>query len=358
MRHDHHSSVTASRRQFVGGLAAFGATAIAAGRSALGQPASSIGKLIDTHHHYYPPEIIRAWSDYSAARKEMPLPPLVAHWQPKTSLAEMDGSGVASAVLSLASIPGVWFGLDAAGMRRMARLCNEFAAKMAADHPGRYARFAALPMPDVEGSLKEIEYAFDTLKADGINLPTSFGDRWPGDPAFKPVFEELNRRKATVFFHPYAPNCCAGLKTGIPDGVLEFPYDTGRAIVSLLFSGTLARLRDIKYLFSHGGGVLPMLAGRVAYFARFRKDIKEIAPQGVIAELQRLYYDTANAAWAPSMAGLSKLVPASQIVFGTDFPYVKTQLQKEQLLRDGLSPAALAAIAHENAVRLVPRLQA
>jgi 6-methylsalicylate decarboxylase len=359
MPYDHHASIAASRREFLGGLAAFGAATLAAGGSAFGQPpAPSLGKLIDTHHHYYPPEIIKAWSDYSAARKEMPLGPLVAHWQPKTSLDEMDAGGVGSAVLSLASIPGVWFGLDTAGMRRMARLCNEFAAKMAADHPGRYARFAALPMPDVDGSLKEIEYAFEALKADGINLPTSFGDRWPGDPAFKPVFEELNRRKATVFFHPYAPNCCAGLKTGIPDGVLEFPYDTGRAIVSLLFSGTLARLRDIKYLFSHGGGVMPMLAGRVAFFAKFRKDIKEIAPQGVIAELQRLHYDTANAAWAPSMAGLLKLVPASQVVFGTDFPYLKTQLQKDQLMRDGLSPAVLSAIAHENALRLVPGLQA
>jgi hypothetical protein len=166
-------------------------------------------------------------------------------------------------------------------MRRLSRLSNEYAAKMVEDYPGRYGLFASLPMPDIDGSLEEIEYAFDTLKADGINLSTSFGDKWPGDPAYKPVFEELNRRKAIVFFHPYAPNCCARLDTGVPDGVLENPYDTGRAITSLLYSGSLARLRDIRWLFSHGGGVMPMLAGGVSYFAQSRKDIKEFAPEGV-----------------------------------------------------------------------------
>jgi predicted TIM-barrel fold metal-dependent hydrolase len=270
----------------------------------------------------------------------------------------MDKSGVATSILSLASIPGVWFGLDAEGMRRMSRLCNEFAAKMLQDHPGRYGLFASLPMPDVDGSLAEIGYAFNSLKADGINLSTSFGDRWPGDSTYKPVFEELNRCKAVVFFHPYAPNCCGSLNSGVPPGVLEFPYDSGRAITSLLLSGSLARWRDIRWLFSHGGGVMPMLAGRVAFFAGARKDIAEIAPNGILAELQRLYYDTANAAWPISMAGLLKMVPPSQIVFGTDFPYVPTATQAEALGKNGLSSDALAAIQRDNAIRLIPRLSA
>jgi predicted TIM-barrel fold metal-dependent hydrolase len=213
-------------------------------------------------------------------------------------------------------------------------------------------------MPDVDGSLAEIEYAFETLNADGINLSTSFGDRWPGDPAYKPVFEELNRRKAIVFLHPYAPNCCGGLNSGVPAGTLEFPYDSGRAIASLLLSGGLARWRDIRWLFSHGGGVMPMLAGRVAFFAGARRDIAEIAPGGVLAELQRLHYDTANAAWPTSMAGLLKMVAPSQIVFGTDFPYVPTTLQAETLEQNSLSAEALTAIQRENAARLIPRLAA
>ena len=348
-----------SRRSILTTLAAAGWGAALLPRcKLLAQPAPPERRFVDTHHHYYPREIIDAWQGYMSRNNQGRLQPNVANWAPAASLDEMDKSGVATSILSLASIPGVWFGLDAEGMRRMSRLCNEFAAKMVQDHPGRYGLFASLPMPDVDGSLAEIAYAFDTLKADGINLSTSFGDRWPGDPAYKAVFEELNRRKAVVFFHPYAPNCCGGLNSSVPPGVLEFPYDSGRAITSLLLSGSLARLRDIRWLFSHGGGVMPMLAGRVAFFAGSRKDIGEIAPNGVLAELQRLYYDTANAAWPTSMAGLLKMVSPSQVLFGSDFPYVPTALQADELQKNGLSADALAAIQRDNATRLIPRLNA
>jgi predicted TIM-barrel fold metal-dependent hydrolase len=345
-----------ARRQLLGGVAGLAAAASLSRLGRAAPPASP--RLIDTHHHYYPPEIIRAWSDYAGQHGGGKLQANVLQWTPATSLEEMDKGGVETSVLSLASIPGVWFGFDKPGMRRMARVCNEFAARTVHDHPGRYGLFACLPMPDVEGSLKEIEYAFDTLHADGINLSTSFGDTWPGDPAYRPVFEELNRRKAVVFFHPYAPNCCGGLKTGIPDGVLEFPYDSGRAIVSLLLSGSLARLRDVRWLFSHGGGVMPMLEGRVAAFASRIKNAKEIAPEGVPAELQRLYYDTANAAWPVSLTALLAMVPPSQVLFGTDFPYFDTAVQLAELDKHGLKPEALAAIQRGNAARLIPRLNA
>jgi len=358
MGHDHHRG-TASRRELLRALAGWaGIVALLPRSGLLAQPAPAARRLVDTHHHFYPREIIDGWQDYLSRKGEARLQPNVANWATASSLEEMDKSGVATSILSLASIPGVWFGLNASGMRRMSRRCNEFAAKMVQDHPGRYGLFASLPMPDVDGSLAEIAYAFDDLKADGINLSTSFGDRWPGDPVYKTVFEELNRRKAVVFFHPYAPNCCGSLNSGISPGVLEFPYDSGRAITSLLLSGSLARLRDIRWLFSHGGGVMPMLAGRVAFFAGARKDIAEIAPNGVLGELQRLYYDTANAAWPVSMAGLLKMVPPSQIVFGTDFPYLPTALQADTLEKNGLSAEALAAIQRDNAARLIPRLAA
>ncbi len=356
MAHD-HASDAASRRELLTALVAAGASTLLP-RSGLRAEPATARRLVDTHHHYYPTEIITSWQDYMTRSNQGRLQANVANWAPASSLEEMDKGGVATSILSLASIPGVWFGLDPAGMRRMSRLCNEFAAKMVQDHPGRYGLFASLPMPDVDGSLEEIEYAFDTLRADGINLSTSFGDRWPGDPAYKPVFEELNRRKALVFFHPYAPNCCGSLNSGVSPGLLEFPYDTGRAITSLLLSGSLARLRDVRWLFSHGGGPMPMLAGRVAFFAAARKDIAEIAPNGVLAELQRLYYDTANAAWPISMAGLLKMVPPSQVLFGTDFPYVPTTLQAEALEKNGLSVEALGAIQRDNAARLIPRLAA
>ena len=144
-----------------------------------------------------------------------------------------------TAVLSLASTPGVWFDAGAEKAHDMARLCCDFAAEMVRDHPGRYGLFAPLSMLDIDATLKEIEYVFDTLKADGINLQTNYGDKWLGDPAYKPVLEELNRRKAVVYVHPLVASCCGRLSVGAFPAVIEVPHDTTRTVVSLLLSGTL-----------------------------------------------------------------------------------------------------------------------
>jgi predicted TIM-barrel fold metal-dependent hydrolase len=240
----------------------------------------------------------------------------------------------------------------------MARLCNEYGAGMARDHKGRFGLFATLPMLDIEASLKEIEYALDVLKADGIGLQTNYGDKWPGDPVYKPVFEELNRRKAVVYFHPLVASCCGNLSVGTFPAVLEVPHDTTRAVASLLLSGSFARYRDIKWLFSHAGGTVPMLAGRMEFFFGFRPDKDKFAPNGIEAEFRRLYYDTANATAPASMAALLALVPLSQIVFGTDYPYVPTAPQEAGLEKIRLKGANLKAIESGNALRLLPRLKA
>ena len=154
---------------------------------------------IDVHHHVAPPK-------YIEEMRALLQPPTI-NWTPERTLADMDEAGVATSITSITT-PGVWIGDHAQG-RRVARECNDYAAKLAADHPGRFGLFAALPLPDVEASLREIEYGLDTLKADGIGLFTSYRDKWLGDPAFEPVMEELNRRKAVVFTHPEAPVAAA-----------------------------------------------------------------------------------------------------------------------------------------------------
>ena len=194
-------------------------------------------------------------------------PPTIA-WTIEKSLEDMDKAGVATSITSITT-PGVWIGDNAQG-RRVARECNDYAARLVVDYPGRFGMFAALPLPDIEASLKEIEYGLDVLKADGICLFTSYRDKWLGDPAFEPVMAELNRRKAVVYTHPEAPVCCRGLIPGINEAVIEYGTDTSRAIARLLFTGTASRYPDITWIFSHGGGVLPMLyerfvrAGRLA----------------------------------------------------------------------------------------------
>jgi predicted TIM-barrel fold metal-dependent hydrolase len=346
----------ATRRDFLASLGAAGAAAMLPAGTALAQPAAK-PSIIDTHHHFFAPEYQKAWLDWEDKRK-IPHFPTQVSWSTAKSLEEMDKNGVRTSVLSVPSTPGVWFDQGAEAATKMARVCNEYGAGMARDHKGRFGLFATLPMLDIDASLKEIEYALDTLKADGIGLQTNYGDKWPGDPAYKPIFEELNRRKAVVYFHPLVASCCGNLSVGTFPAVLEVPHDTTRAVASLLLSGSFARYRDIKWLFSHAGGTVPMLAGRMEFFFGFRPDKDKFAPNGIEAEFRRLYYDTANATAPASMAALLALVPISQVVFGTDYPYVPTRPQEAGLEKIRLKGPNLQAIESGNALRLLPRLKA
>jgi len=349
---DNHRSHS-SRRQFLAAAATLGAATMFTAESRWASAQSS--KLIDTHHHFYPPVYQKAWSDWEDQRK-IPHLGIQLAWSRDQDIEAMDKNGITTSILSLASTPGTWFDAGAQAAHDMARLCCDFAAEIMRERPGRYGLFAPLSMLDIDAALKEIEYVFDTLKADGVNLQTNYGDKWLGDPTYKPVFEELNRRKAVVYVHPLVASCCGRLGVGTIPAVIEVPHDTTRAVVSLLLSGTFAQQRDIKWLFSHAGGTIPMLAGRIESFFDRGGGRKDIAPEGVEAELRRLHYDTANATHPASMAALTKLAPISQITYGTDYPYYP--LNQFEKLRQLLGPADLAAISNGNAMRLLPRLSA
>ena len=210
-----------NKRQFLAALAALGAAPLWA-------QAPERRQRIDVHHHILPPEYMSA----IATRRNVPAP----DWSPARSLEEIDRAGIGTAMLSLVQ-PGVWFG-DVAEGRRLARTTNDYGARLVRDHPGRFGLFATIPLPDAEGSLKEIEYAYDTLKADGIVLMTSYGERWLGDAAFAPVWQELEPRKSVIYTHPTQAACCSGLKTEVSASTIEYATDTSRTMASILFSGT------------------------------------------------------------------------------------------------------------------------
>ncbi len=343
-----------SRRQFLVSAAALGAGAILPSAATYAQTMTGAGGpgLIDVHHHILPPAYLAEAREQVLAQVQNILPPAVANWTPQKSLEEMDRLGISTSIVSISS-PGIWFGNQQAG-RSLARKCNEYAAELGRNHPGRFGSFASIPLPDAEGSLKEIAYALDVLKADGICLLSSYGDKWLGDPAYAAVLDELNRRRAIVYVHPTAPNCCRDLMSYIPQPLTEFPHDTTRTITSLLYTGSFGRLTDIRFIFSHAGGTMPMLAGRIAQLGK-RKDLAAKVPNGVEYELKRLYYEIANSANKSAMSALMNLVPTSQIMFGSDNPFVPLATTAEGFARLGLSPAEVQAIGRDNALRLMPR---
>lgn len=313
-----------------------------------------IERRVDVHHHFYPPKYLEAMKRVAGREGGGAAFPGVSQWTTARTIEEMDKHGVKTAILSL-SPPGPRM-LDRDGNCKLARICQDYAAQMARDNPGRFGLFAPMPMPDIDGTLEAITYALDVLKADGIGLMTSYGDKWIGDPTFDPVFEELHRRKALVYVHPLAATCSTNLMAWVPDALLEYPHDTSRAIVSLMFSGTLARLPDIRFIFCHGGGTIPMLAGRIAHSGSNRAFLSRV-PKGIDYELKKLHYDVALAAFRPSLSALFAEIPMSQILLGSDYPFASIGLSLKGLEEMGLPQDQLDAILGGNAARLMPRLK-
>jgi len=308
---------------------------------------------IDVHHHILPPEYVTTVGDDRIG--PLILSGKTPEWTPQMSIEAMDRHGIATAITSI-SAPGLWFGDDAETLH-LCRVCNEYAADIRRDNPGRFGVFASLPLPNVDASLAEIGHSLDVLKADGIGLLTSYGDRYPGDAAFAPVFDELDRRGAVIYFHPTNASCNQ-CQPEIPAATLDFPFDTTRAIVSLLFGGTFARCRNIKWIFSHAGGAAPFLAERIGRLAN-RPDFKDKVPDGVIAELERLYYDTALSANWLAFRSLFELVTPDHVLFGSDYPFAPeiTMTQSVKALGEmGLSADVLRGIERENALVLFPHM--
>jgi len=345
-----------SRREMLAMVSAAGAGVVLGRTRALAQSMDKGPRFVDVHHHIYPPKFMAANLGNMEAQAQLNGSPFTK-WTPRYSLDQMDQTGVATAMGSITS-PGIWYG-DVEEGRRNARECNEYGAMLVQDYPGRFGVFAAVPLPDTEGSLREIEYAYDTLKVDGIGLLTSYDNgKLLGHAQFAPVFDELNRRKAVVFVHPTL-TCCADLGQHVSPLSIEFPADTTRTIGDLIFSGTLVRCPDIRFIFSHGGGTVLMLISRLAGNGLKPEERAKIIPNGFGAELKKLYYDVASVAVNPAaMAALFSAIPISQIVFGSDLPFWKIETISSATNKFDLPANDLRAIQRDNALRLFPRLRA
>ncbi|MWD29380.1 amidohydrolase family protein [Aquicoccus sp. SCR17] len=304
---------------------------------------------IDVQHHILPQPYLEAVGREALART------LVSgrcpDWTPDTSLTAMDRHGIDRAILSLAA-PGYHFD-DPTAAAELARRCNDFSAALCRDHPARFGFFATLPLPHVDAALEELARVHRDLPADGVVLLTNYDGLYLGDPALDPVLDEVDRLGLVAFVHP------ADLPPGrplphIPAATLEFPFDTTRAITNLVFSGSMTRLRRLRFIFSHAGGTLPLLADRIGRLHR-RPEFAEKAPDGFIAEIRRHYYDIALSAGPRTLQPLLDTVPVEQVLFASDFPHAGEDTMAgtiKALHGQRLSAATLQAIEGGNAGRL------
>src|SRR3984957_434723 len=311
---------------------------------------------IDVHHHILPDFFWRATNEGDNPVGGIAPPP----WSKEAMLSYLDDAGANVAVTSI-STPGVHMGDDKAA-RDLARRVNEFGAQLIQERPDRFGGFAALPLPDVDGSVRELEYALDTLKLDGVVLFSNARGIYLGDKRFKPLFDELERREAVVFVHPTVSPDPSAHSLGLPDTLIDFTADTTRAVAQLHYGNTFARTPNVKYIFSHAGGTIPYLATRFGIVDEMNV-IPGAEERGTAADTLRcLYWDTALSWRPPILRMLRTEIGLSQVLFGSDYPYLRRDLAVKCRGEVEASPEfggdEARAVLSGNAMKLFPRLTA
>jgi predicted TIM-barrel fold metal-dependent hydrolase len=318
---------------------------------------------IDVHSHFVPAKYKQRCEENGHKNPDgMPAVPL---WTEEAHLEMMDSLNISKSILSITS-PGTHLvtGNDELG-RQVTRECNVHAADMKKRKPDRFGFFASTPLPDVQGTLAEIKYAFDELNADGVTLKTNHHGTYLGHKDFDPVFDELNRRKAIIFIHPTTP-CMANGQLAIPlpnypRPMFEFFFETARCAINLFMSGTVDRYPNITYILSHCGGALPPMIRRFSSAAPILGLGDLVSMDSVKERFSRqFYFDTAGWAFPEQIKGLLEYTTVDRILYGSDFPF--TNLKFVTVLsedHDKYLPEVFSkkedqeALCYKNATRLL-----
>jgi predicted TIM-barrel fold metal-dependent hydrolase len=309
-------------------------------------------RRIDVHFHLIPPFYREAV--YAAGRG--PAIGRYPDWSPELALELMDACGIEVALTSLAQ-PGVGFGEEASA-QALARRCNDYAAGLVARWPKRFGAFATVPMWSTEGALAEISHCLDTLAFDGVSLFASYGENFLGDPKFDPVLAMLHERAAVVFVHPGLHPSSKGLALPWPAFMMEYLFDTTRAVVNLVFSGAIARFPRIRFILPHAGGLAPYFAWRLSVSPMIDPRLPQLSRDEVYAGLRHFWYDNALAPGEQTFGTLDHVAAPERVVFGTDFPFANPRVIAEMIktYEAGFLPdTRRAAVDRANALALFPR---
>src|SRR3984893_16575407 len=248
----------------------------------------STAHRIDVHTHLIPPFYAEELKSHGGDPSGWGSP----EWSPGQAIRFMDDEGIAVAMLSLTA-PGIDGWRVGHDRTDMARRVNDYGASLVRERPDRFGYFATLALPDVDSALKEIDRAYDQLKIDGVVLHSNYGGIYLADPAFEPVWEELNRRSAVVFIHPTTPHLVKVLPKD-PGPIEDYPAETTRTAFYLVIAGHLTRYSSTKIILSHGGGFLPYAATR---FAELKSSLDpEHTAEQLTATMKSFYFDTALSA--------------------------------------------------------------
>ncbi len=272
--------------------------------------------LFDVHAHFLPPAYRDALTTAGIDRPDGF--PVIPQWSAAEHVGVLDRLGIATAMLSVSS-PGVHFGdgLSVSDAVALARHVNDVAAATIRSHPGRFGAFASVALPHLDAALAETERALDGLGLHGINVLTNVAGVYLGDPSLDPLMAELHLRNAVVFVHPTSPPCFEKTSLGYPRPMIEFPFDTTRAVTNLILTGTLERFPGIRWIIPHAGGTLPFLSPRIAAVST----ILGRDPAVVLRGLRSLFYDLAGSANRVAVETLLAVADRANVLYGSDWPF-------------------------------------
>ncbi|MFZ1042512.1 MAG: amidohydrolase family protein [Anaerolineales bacterium] len=325
-------------------------------------------KRIDVHFHAIASEAYAILTDlgiHEVGSVQLP------QWNEIETLAFMDRNLIETAILSTSDFPIPSSALPQ--IHQIARVSNDFYADLIAKNPKRFGAFAALPLHDVEASLKEISYALDTLHLDGVMLLSNYEGIYLGDPVIEPIMDELNRRKVVTFIHPGAPLVDPRMRLDLPIWLVEYPINTTRAVTNLIVSGSFSRHADIHFILAHAGGAIPYITQRllVGYLQQHEHmDPQTPLPlpeaiqkfQSFRKMMRRFYCDAAMSTFPSTMSTLRTVIGTSHILFGSDYPYAPEKvLQVSNKFLNNYPPLDFIGhnqIARQNALGLFPRIAA
>jgi len=310
-------------------------------------------RRVDVHFHLIP-------QFYKDAVYETGGGPAIGRypkWSPERALALMDENGIQLALTSLAQ-PGVQFGARKKS-GALARRCNDYAAELNARWPRRFGGFGTIPMWDMREAIAEIDHSYDQLKLNGVCLFASYGGKFLGDPLFDPVLAPLNDRAAVVFIHPALHPSSRDLDLPWPGFMMEYLFDTTRAVVNLVFGGAIERFPRIRFVLPHAGGLVPYFAWRLSVSPMIDSRQPQLSRLEVYRRLKRFWYDTALSPTAETMACLKEVSLPEQIIFGSDWPFANAKVIAEAVKTyegiTSISTAQRAAIDRDNALSLFPQ---
>lgn len=251
-------------------------------------------------------------------------------------------------------------GSDAGSVAAFCREMNEYTSSLCKQHPKKFGFFATLPsLEDVSACIGEIRYALEELKADGVNLLTSYGGKYLGHPDFQPVWAELNRLAAIVFIHPGLESAGEPIKDPrpLPKPIFDWTHETTRTATHLITTDTLRTHPACRIILPHGGGTLPYIVNRIAHLcAGF--NLMDKTADDFLEEAKSFYYDLAFAGYDEPLRLLLDFAKPGHVLYGTDYPFgrenvVATQVEQIDNVLQGRSDAAL--ISQGAALQLWPR---